>query len=133
MKGSCLCTKVKYEVRGDIRGINYCHCTQCRKATGSAFGTSAAVSKDALHILSGQDHLCAYESSPGKKRVFCCACGSPLYSERDGDKQVYIRLGTLDDDPGVRPEVHIHVASKAGWHQITDDLPKLNEEEGLWF
>lgn len=133
MKGSCLCKKVTYEIRGDIIGINYCHCRQCRKASGSAFGTSAAVSREALHILRGLDHLAAYESTAGKKRYFCRACGSPLYSARDGASRVYIRLGTLDSDPGVLPDVHIHVSSKASWYEITDNLPQLGEEEGLWF
>ncbi len=133
MKGSCLCKSVIYEIRGAIQGINYCHCSQCRKASGSAFGTSAAVNKHALRILTGLDNLAWYESTPGKKRYFCRVCGSPLYSEREGAAQVYIRLGTLDDDPKVRPEVHIHVSSKANWYRITDNLLQLNAEEGLWF
>lgn len=133
MKGSCLCNKVTYEIRGDIQGINYCHCRQCRKASGSAFGTSAAVNKQTFHILDGRENVAAYESTPGKNRYFCRICGSPLYSQRDEADRIYVRLGTLDDDPGARPDVHIHVSSKAVWHEITDDLPQLGEEEGLWF
>lgn len=133
MKGSCLCGKVAYEIRGRIVGINYCHCTQCRKASGTAFGTSAAVPRESFVLLKGHAHVAAYESTPGKKRYFCRNCGSPLYSERQGATTVYVRLGTLDDDPGARPDVHIHVASKAPWYEIKDEIPQLKEEEGLWF
>ena len=133
MKGSCLCKQVVYEIRGDILGINLCHCSQCRKASGTAFATNAGIDKRALRILTGLDDLAAYESSVGKKRYFCRVCGSPIYSERNGDDRVYIRLGTLDEDPDARPNVHIHVASKAPWYEINDHLPRLNADEGLWF
>ena len=133
MKGSCLCGSVAYELLGDILGVNYCHCAQCRKASGTAFATSAAVRQKNFKIVKGHEHVTAYESSPGKKRYFCECCGSPLYSRREGASTIYIRLGTLDDDPIVRPNVHIHVASKAPWYEIKDDLPQLDAEEGLWF
>ena len=133
LKGSCLCGQIRYEVHGAFIGINYCHCKQCRKASGSAFGTSAAVSREEFNILAGHAHLAAYQSTPGKKRYFCRNCGSPLYSHRQGAEVVYVRLGTLDDDPGARPDVHIHVASKASWYDVDDNLPKLDGEEGLWF
>ncbi|MDJ0958619.1 MAG: GFA family protein [Arenicellales bacterium] len=133
MKGTCLCGKVNYVTRGDFLGINYCHCKQCRKANGTAFATSAAVREEDFEVVQGHEHLAAYESTPGKKRYFCGRCGSPIYSKREGGSTIYIRLGTLDDDPIVRPEVHIHVASKASWYEIKDNLPQLDAEEGLWF
>lgn len=133
MKGGCLCGGIAYEIRGPIIGINYCHCTQCRKASGTAFGTSAAVSRDDLVIVCGETLLSSYQSSPGKRRVFCGNCGSPLYSEREGATVRYVRLGTLDDDPGRRADVHIHVASGAPWYDICDDVPQLEDDQGLWF
>ena len=133
MNGRCLCGRVVYRINGAITGINFCHCRQCRKASGSAFGTSAAVTREDLEIVRGREHLSRYESTPGKQRVFCGNCGSPLYSVREGGDTAYVRLGTLDDDPGRAPDVHIHVASRAAWYQIHDDLPQLAEEEGLWF
>jgi len=133
MKGSCLCGKVVYEIGSRIIGINYCHCSQCRKASGTAFGTSAAVPRESFVIVNGQADLTAYQSSSRKYRYFCRNCGSPLYSQRQDDTTVYVRLGTLDDDPAARPDVHIHVAAKAPWYEINDDIPQLEEEEGLWF
>ncbi len=133
MKGSCLCGAVRYELRGGLTGINYCHCAKCRKASGTAFATSAGVAREDFVLVAGADGLAAFESSPGKRRHFCAACGSPIYSERDGAAVVYVRLGTLDDDPPLRPQVHIHVAEKAAWFDIADELPQLAAEEGLWF
>ena len=133
MKGRCLCGAVEYRLHGPITGINFCHCRQCRKASGSAFGTSAALARENLELVNGEEHVRRYQSSPGKQRVFCGNCGSPLYSVRDGADTVYVRLGTLEDDPGRKPDVHIHVASRAGWYEIHDDLPQLSAEEGLWF
>lgn len=133
MKGSCLCGEVVYTIHSQILGINFCHCTQCRKASGSAFGTSAAVKREGFEISRGHEHLAAYESSPGKNRFFCKHCGSPLFSKREGAATLYVRLGTLDDDPIARPDVHIHVASKAPWYKINDEIPQLDEQEGLWF
>ena len=133
MKGSCLCGNVAYVLLGDILGINYCHCVQCRKASGTAFATSAAVRQKNFQVVKGHEHLTGYESSPGKKRYFCGCCGSPIYSRREGASTIYIRVGTLDDEPIARPDVHIHVASKVPWYEIKDDLPQLDAEEGLWF
>ena len=134
MNGSCLCGKIRYEINGDIIGINYCHCVQCRKASGSAFATNAAVATSDFHISHGLDRLASVASSPGKKRYFCSGCGSPIYSQYDNAMDtVYVRIGTIDDDSGLSPDVHIHVASKAPWYEIGDDLPQLQEEEGLDF
>ncbi len=133
LRGSCLCTKIAYQISGDIIGINYCHCEKCRKASGSAFATSAAVNLKDFAIINGREYLKSYPSSTNKNRYFCNHCGSPIYSEFKNLSTIYIRLGTLDDDPVKRPEVHIHTGVKACWHDITDELPQLNEDEGLQF
>lgn len=132
MRGSCLCGEIIYEITR-IVGINYCHCRQCQKASGTAFATSAAVPREGFSIVEGEASLGAFESSPGKRRCFCKVCSSPLFSERQGSTMIYIRLGALDDIPSLTPEVHIHVSSKAPWYEIHDDLPQLQAEEGLWF
>jgi hypothetical protein len=134
MKGSCLCGQVQYRIDGIIRGIIYCHCGQCRKASGSAFATNAAVPAYAFKIVTGSHTIKSFESSPGKKRWFCGHCGSPIYSQSvETFATVYVRIGTLDDDPKRKPDIHIHTASKAPWYEITDNLPKQKAEEDLPF
>jgi hypothetical protein len=75
--------------------------------------------------VQGEDLVTFYESSPGNFRGFCSVCGSPIVSKFAGASYYGIPLGPLDDDPGVRPELHVHVDSKAPWFTITDDLPQL--------
>ncbi|MFI5314998.1 MAG: GFA family protein [Myxococcota bacterium] len=109
------------------RGV-YCHCSDCRRASGSAFAANAGVARQDFRVAAGTDLLRSYESSPNKFRWFCSRCGSPIYtvipSEPNG---VRIRLGTLEDDPGIRPDFHIFVGSKAPWHAITDELAQFAE------
>jgi len=134
MKGSCLCGAVQYTVEGEFDGINYCHCVQCRKASGTAFATNAAVATSDFQMIRGRERLAWFESSPGKKRFFCSGCGSPIYSQFIENMQiVYVRIGTIDDDAELQPDIHIHVGSKAPWYEIRDDLPQAQEEEGLTF
>ncbi len=79
-----------------------------------------------------------YESTPGYRRGFCRVCGSPILNRAEPNYRLVashpqtldefgIALGTLDDDPGVRPECHVFVGSKASWFEITDDLPRYDE------
>lgn len=124
MKGSCLCGGVRYEVLALSR-ILHCHCSMCRKATGAAFRTRATVRSPDFRWLAGEHLVTRYESSPDHIRTFCRVCGSTLLTEFPKmPKEVGLPLGTLDDDPGIRPEFHIFVDSKAPWFTIHDQLPQ---------
>jgi hypothetical protein len=125
LRAGCLCGGVRYEIHGALRGALNCHCSMCRKAQGAAFRSRAAVSAADLVWVAGEALVTFYESSPGNHRGFCRVCGSPILSRFDANPSAYgIPLGILDDDPHVRPEFHVHVASKAPWFTITDDLPQ---------
>ena len=127
-KGSCLCGAVKYEVRGTLGAAIYCHCSLCRKATGTAFATNAPVAAGDFVISEGESTLTSFDSSPGVHRFFCSNCGSPLFSRRDSMPQVVrLRLGTLDTPLPAPPTAHYFVASKADWYEIHDDLPQFSE------
>ena len=122
--GACLCGRVRYEIDGKIGPVIHCHCVTCRKAQGGAFVTNAPVRRKYFRLVSGEESVTEFESSPGKKRCFCRVCGSPLWSRRDSDPDtIRIRLGVVDGDPGRRPLAHIWVGEKAPWYEITDALP----------
>ena len=128
--GSCLCRKVKFQISGTIDSIIFCHCSQCRKAQGSAFGANGFVNQKDFKFVSGESYLSAYESSPGKVRCFCKTCGSPIISKRDSDpEKLRVRLGTLDTDILERPTGHIFVSDKVNWFEVNDDLPKYERYE----
>lgn len=123
--GSCLCGGVKYEVSGEIQAVTNCHCSLCRKMSGSAFSSGATVPAASFRFISGQELLREWESSPGYHRVFCGRCGSPLIKRKDGDPEsLRLRVGTLDSDPAVKASKHTHVRSKAPWVEIQDGLPQ---------
>ena len=116
IRGSCLCGSVRYEVRGPLGPATHCHCAMCRKAHGAAFGTYARVQRSDFVLLSGADDIASYQSSPEVIRTFCRRCGSTLQFIRASRPDTFsLALGTLDDDPGVRPSIHIFIESKAPW------------------
>ena len=127
-EGSCLCRSVRYEIHGDIGDFGYCHCTSCRKASGTAHAANAPVLRADFHLTSGADDLREFESSPGKLRVFCSRCGSPVYAYLRADTDtIRIRLGTLDTPFVKRPTAHTWVSDKAPWDPIADNLPQFPE------
>ncbi len=127
LRGSCLCGGVRYEVTRPLTGALNCHCSMCRKAHGTAFRSRARVAAADFRWIEGEDLVTWYESSPGNHRGFCRVCGTPLLSRFDFDRTVHgLPLGALDDDPGVKPQMHVFVASKAPWHEITDTLPRFD-------
>lgn len=124
-RGSCLCRGVRFEIAGKLSAASHCHCTMCRKAHGAAFGTYAAAKAEDFRVLSGEELITRYRSSPGIVRTFCARCGSTLQWLRESKPEIVdVALGVLDDDPGVRAECHIYVGSKAPWYEITDGLPR---------
>ena len=125
LKGSCLCGEITYQYDGDITEIAMCHCQQCRKAQGTAFGTNAPINTQQFTLLSGQNQLKEYYSSKDKLRAFCQNCGSPLYSKRpDTPNTIRLRIGTLDTPITHKPDYHIYYDSRAEWFDSNDDLTK---------
>jgi hypothetical protein len=125
LRGSCLCSRVAYEISGPLTQALNCHCEMCRKAHGAAFRTRATVQAKDFAWTRGENEVTWYSSSPGNYRGFCSACGTPLLSRFDQNPAAYgLPLGALDDNPGIKATCHVHVASKAPWHDITDDLPQ---------
>jgi hypothetical protein len=123
--GSCLCGAVTYEIAGELAPIQLCHCQMCRRASGAAFAANMPVRAADFRVTAGAGSLKAYRSSPGKERVFCGECGSPIISRSDGDPgMVRVRAGTLDEPAPTHVAFHFHVASKASWLPIEGDLPQ---------
>jgi hypothetical protein len=123
LAGKCFCGAVHYAVPDEFVYAANCHCSNCRRATGSAFKPFAGIGRDKLSITKGKDSLLIFGDENGND-THCKACGSLLYSVvRDG-MFVHVTMGTLVDDPTIRPTKHIFVGSKAPWFTITDDLPQ---------
>jgi hypothetical protein len=129
LTGGCLCGAVRYEVTEPLVSAGYCHCTRCQRRTGSAAAASARVAPGSLRIVSGEELVKVYDPPDGFGKAFCTACGGALWSRHPDDHDVIsVRLGTFDDDPGIRPAYRQFVAYAAPWEPIPDDgLPRYPE------
>ena len=122
--GSCLCGGVRFEVSGDLPDVQACHCRSCRKASGTAFVAVLHIAKADLRFTAGTDLLSAFESSPGKERVFCKVCGSPILSLAAVlPDRVRLRAGTVDGDLGVKIASHAFTGQAVDWCAVADDAP----------
>ena len=126
LAGRCECGAVRYRVADAFLYAANCHCSRCRAATGSAFKAFAGIERDKLAITAGGDRLGVFgEEDLNDTR--CAECGSLLYSVVREGGWVHVTMGSLVDDPTIRPSEHIYVGSKAPWYEITDDLPQNDE------
>ena len=126
LDGKCECGAVRYRVADEFRYAANCHCSNCRASTGSAFKPFAGIERDKLEVTDGADTLLIW-GDPDNNHTRCAVCGSLLYSVvRDG-AFVHVALGSLADEPSIRPTEHIFVGSKAPWFEITDELPQREE------
>lgn len=114
--GSCLCGGVTYEVHGELRPVVVCHCTQCRKQTGSFMHATAA--QDADLRIAASAALKWYQSSKGARRGFCSECGSVLFWKADGKDYTAIAAGSLDGKTGLSVEGHIFCDNAGDYYEI---------------
>lgn len=126
IRGGCLCGKVRYEIRGPLHDASHCHCSMCRRQHGAAFATYAQFDPGAFAWTAGEELVRDYAPPTGAGWCFCAECGSTL-GGTEGGKIVSITLGTVEGDPGIRPESHIFVGSRAAWVEIHDQLPQYDE------
>ena len=128
IRGGCLCGAVRYEYDGEIVELSMCHCSQCRKAQGSAFVAASPIDASKFRLLAGAEMLKEYRAVPHKARVFCSQCGSPIYSARDDLPHVKrLRLGTVETPFTCANAYHQYTDSKAAWFEIADGLPQHRE------
>ncbi len=112
--GSCLCGARRYEIDGDVGGVWVCHCSLCRKATGSNGNSILIVPKAQFRWLAGEDHGVTFQLRPTYSVIRCKTCGTPLPAETD-DSNVYVTAGTLDDPLGTGVRTRLFCVSRADW------------------
>ena len=129
--GSCSCGRVRYEFDGPAERMVHCHCAGCRKSRSAPFSTDVFVSRDRFRWISGEEDLVHFDD-PAATHLpvsFCRTCSSPMPVHLEDSNRVMIPAGAIDQDPGIRPQSHIWVGSKAPWVEITDDLPQFDGDE----
>ena len=127
--GSCLCQKVRYELKDNMGVFQYCHCSRCRKFTGSAHAANVFVAPGDFHWLAGEEFVGRYDPEHTKyfATAFCKNCGSSLPWFSKSGRVVVVPAGTLDVDPGIRPDKNIYYASRAEWYSSVESLPQHDE------
>lgn len=124
--GSCLCGSVRFEVSGEVQGFFLCHCSRCRKGTGSAHASNIFCKAGEIVWLSGEDKVRTYSVEGTRhQRSFCTECGSaaPRVHPFGG---VVLPAGSLDTSLEVKPTAHICCASRADWDDHLEDAPKFD-------
>ncbi len=123
--GGCLCGAVRYRIRGELRGVIACHCSQCRRTSGHYVAMTSAPSANLE--LTTAERLLWYKSSDTAERGFCGRCGGNLFWRQIGSDEISITAGTLDTPTNITMEQHIFVADKSDYYAINDDLPKQQQ------
>ncbi|HUA34347.1 MAG TPA: GFA family protein [Candidatus Binataceae bacterium] len=131
IKGSCLCGGVRFEIAKAPGPFELCHCSRCRKLSGSAFTAGLGVLSADFRLLEGRELIAVYEAPilrepPPYRSAFCSRCGSQVPNPQPGQEWFEIPAGLLDDDPGTKPDKHIFVEFNAPWFAIADDLPQFD-------
>ena len=128
IRGHCECGAICFHSDTDVVDFSHCHCSQCRRLHGAAFGSFAGIARDQLRYESGESNLTAYASSGNSDRYFCRTCGSNiLVATKDEPDVVYLCMGCVDDYSPLPRGYHQFVDSKASWIDIADDLPQHSE------
>lgn len=126
MESSCLCGAVRWTSAAAPLSLSHCHCSRCRKQHGAAFATYALTPADGFR-LEGEERVGAWSAGGGFARRFCRVCGSAVPPPVGaGERFVHEPAGSYQGDPGLRPGLHIFVASKAPWYEIPDALPRFD-------
>lgn len=130
--GSCLCGGVRFEIAEAVGPFELCHCSRCRKASGSAFAAMLGVRTRDFRFVQGRDLMTTYEAPlleapPPYRTSFCRRCGSPMPNPEPDAEWFEIPAGLLESDPGLRPDKHIFVELNAPWHEIIDSLPQFDK------
>lgn len=125
LSGSCLCGSVAYEINGEPLQFNHCHCERCRKASGTGHATNIIMRPKSVRWIAGEDLLKRYKVPEAKRfsTVFCGNCGSLMPRVAPDNSIAVVPAGTLDNDPGIRPERRIFQGSRVDWSCEANDVP----------
>jgi len=125
LHGRCACGAVRFTVSAPFEAARYCHCHRCQRRTGTSSAANARVPSDAFEIVRGEDKLSFWQPEDGQAKWYCLDCGGQVFSRPEGGDHVFVRMGAIDGDPGIRPQYRQWVSSAVAWETIPDDgLPR---------
>lgn len=131
MRGKCLCGEVEFAVSGTLPNLYQCHCSLCRKATGSSANAALIVPSENFQWVGGQGRITSYVKNTGYRSDFCSKCGSPLPNPLGGRAEYWIPAGLLEDNANLEIAAHLHVGSKASWDAVASSGVQYQEAPDL--
>ena len=134
LHGACLCGEVSFELAPPFKRMVHCHCSRCRKGTGTGHATNLYVAPDQLKWITGENLISRYDLPTAKSfgKWFCSRCGSPVPRLSRSGKLVVVPAGSLDVVPPIAPSDHIFFGSRAAWGCAPGALPTHVEYPEAW-
>jgi hypothetical protein len=129
LEGGCQCGRIRYRIEGEPLGLAVCHCRECQRQSGSAFGMSLAVKRDAFRLLSGElaSFTTVADSGRSKRCTFCPDCGSRIFHQTL-EAAISVKAGTLDDTSWLEPTAHYWTQRKQAWFEIPAGVPRIRDD-----
>jgi len=127
VRGSCLCGAVVFELSGVVPDLYQCHCSLCRKVTGSSANAAIRIAAQQFRWIRGSEQISRYATDSGYRSHFCRACGSPLPNPRGDGSGYWVPAGLLDDTADLNLAAHLYVGSRATWDVIADTGQHFDE------
>jgi len=127
MRGKCLCGEVQFALSGELPDLYQCHCSLCRKVSGSSANAAFVIDLEQLSWIEGEELVQKYQSDTGYKSHFCSRCGSPLPNLTANDSAWWVPVGLLEYGEGLRVGAHLFVGSRAPWDVIVDSGEHFDE------
>ena len=124
-EGACLCGAVRFTAHGPLRGVVYCHCSQCRKQTGHHYAATNVADRNIE--IKGTGDITWYRASEKARRGFCRICGSALFWKHDELDTISVMAGAFEKPTGLKADAHIFVADKGDYYGIGDGLPQFDQ------
>ena len=125
LAGGCQCGDIRYEIAGEPRMLVACHCTDCQRQSGSAFGMTLVVDESDFRLLEGEVKTFSSQSEAGRAKLgaFCPRCGTRIYHKPEWRRgTVSVKPGTLDDTRALKPDMHIWTGSRQPWITIPEGV-----------
>lgn len=128
LKGSCLCGEVSFELSGELPPIYQCHCSLCRKVSGSSSNSALIVKSSSFKWRSGEHQIRSFSMSSGFKSEFCCRCGSPVPNIASDGESYWVPAGLLSEPVDTKVAAHVYVGSHASWDVgfTNDGIPQFD-------
>lgn len=138
-EGACACRAVRYRLLSAPLIVHACHCTECRRLTGSAFALNALIETDRLEILAGEAHPVQVPGASGKPQTIfrCLACQTALWSHYPGGgtRLAFVRVGTLNEPERLPPDIHIYTSTRLSWLALPEGaraVPEYYSAKEVW-